>query len=95
MAKAKPTKLEVSFTGVSFGKDTARIGVKMARDKALTLVQTEALLCGARLECTLSVIDEDGVLIKGAAAAKAQQKLARMARRAILEGKRLNVAGTQ
>ena len=67
MAKQKATKLEVSFTGVSFGKDTARIGVKMARDKGLTLVQTEALLCGARLECTLSVTDEDGVLIKGAA----------------------------
>jgi hypothetical protein len=44
----KTYKLGVDFGGVSFGKTTARISVKMTRDE-IDLADADGLLCGARL----------------------------------------------
>ena len=54
-------KLEVEFAGVSFGKATARMGIRFARS-SLPLASVERLLVGARLRVNIEITDGQPML---------------------------------
>lgn len=56
---ARPKVLPCSFTGVSIGKDTARISVSVPSEK-LSLDEAHALFVGARLSGTLTCDAHNG-----------------------------------
>lgn len=65
MAKNESRKFEVEFGTVSFGKETARLGIRFARGE-MTLNQAVDLLCGARLRLDMRVTDGNNPLLPDA-----------------------------
>ena len=53
-----PVILPAEFGGVSFGDETARVGVRVAREK-LALEDADHLLCGKRIDCRIVVQPKD------------------------------------
>lgn len=58
MASKKKQKLSVDFSSVSFGGQTARVGIKCKRDK-IDLAMADELLCGARLAVEMRITGGD------------------------------------
>lgn len=53
-----PVILPAEFQGVSFGDETARVGIRVSREK-LTIEDADRLLCGKRVDCRIIVQPKD------------------------------------